>query len=87
MKNLTIITATVAAAWLWTGSAVAMPVEQDWYDEKGVTEDGRLDIREIDDSSSDMEMRLSRQVMVLQRQIDVLRREIGRLNAEVESLK
>ncbi|MFP6759825.1 MAG: hypothetical protein VCC99_16660 [Alphaproteobacteria bacterium] len=64
-----------------------MPVEQDWYEERGVTEDGRLDIQEVDDLSTPMEVRLSRQVMVLQTQIDVLRREIGRLSAEVDRLK
>jgi hypothetical protein len=64
-----------------------MPVEQDWYDERGVTEDGRLDIQDVDDQSTPMEVRLSRQVMVLQTQIDVLRREIDRLSAEVDRLK
>jgi hypothetical protein len=64
-----------------------MPVEQDWYEERGVTEDGRLDIQEVDDLSTPMEVRLSRQVMVLQTQIDMLRREIGRLSAEVDRLK
>ena len=63
-----------------------MPVEQDWYEERGVTEDGRLDIQEVDDLSTPMEVRLSRQVMVLQTQIDMLRREIGRLSAEVDRL-
>jgi lactam utilization protein B len=87
MKNLHILAVLMAAAWLWAGAAMAMPVEQDWYEEEGVTDDGRLDIREVQDTSTDMELRLSRQVMVLQRQIDVLRREIGRLSAEVESLK
>ena len=87
MKNFNIFAALVAAAWLWAGATAAMPVEQDWYEEEGVTDDGRLEIREVEDSSTDMEMRLSRQVMVLQRQIDILKRELGRLNAEVQALK
>ena len=87
MQQTKVIVTLIAAAALSIGAAAAMPVEQDWYEERGVTEDGRLDIQEVDDLSTPMEVRLSRQVMVLQTQIDMLRREIGRLSAEVDRLK
>jgi hypothetical protein len=87
MQRTNVILTLIAAAALSIGGAMAMPVEQDWYDERGMTEDGRLDIRDVDDQSTAMEVPLSRQVMVLQTQIDVLRRKIDRLSAEVDSLK
>ena len=87
MQRTKVIVTLIAAAALSIGAAAAMPVEQDWYEERGVTEDGRLDIQDVDDQSTAMEVRLTRQVMVLQTQIDVLRREIDRLSAEVDRLK
>ncbi len=66
---------------LAAGAATAMPIEQDYYAAPGVTEDGRLDIKEVDDNSSEMEMRLSQQLMVLQRQILDLQREIAAIKA------
>lgn len=89
MHRTNMVVALVAAVSLTIAAetAVAMPVDQDWYEERGVTEDGRLDIQEVDDRSTDMEVRLSRQVMVLQRQIDVLRRELARVHAEIQGMK
>lgn len=62
-------------------SATAMPIEQDYYSAPGVTKDGRLDIKEVDDNSTEMEMRLSQQLMVLQRQILDLQRELAAVKA------
>jgi hypothetical protein len=59
----------------------AMPVEQDYYATPGVTADGRLEIREILDNATEMEMRLTNQILVLQDQIDQLREEIEALKA------
>ena len=76
--------ATLGAAvslLLAAGSATAMPIEQDYYAAPGVTEDGKLDIKEVDDNSTEMEMRLSQQLMVLQRQISDLQREVNSLKA------
>ena len=66
---------------LAAGTVTAMPVEQDYYSTPGVTEDGRLDIKEIEDNSTEMEMRLTKQLMVLQQQILDLQREIATIKA------
>lgn len=66
---------------LAAGSATAMPIEQDYYAAPGVTDDGKLDIQEVADDSTEMEMRLSQQLMVLQRQISDMQREINALKA------
>jgi hypothetical protein len=62
-------------------AATAMPIEQDYYAAPGVTKEGRLDIKEVDDNSTEMEMRLSQQLMVLQRQILDLQRELAAVKA------
>jgi len=70
-----------AVGWLAAAAAAsAMPVEQNYYATPGVTAEGRLDIRDIRDDSTEMEMRLSKQLMVLQQQI-------LKLEAEIEALK
>ena len=63
-------------------SAHAMPIETDSYaDIPGVTKDGQLDIREVLDNSTEMDIRLTKQIMLLQRQINQLERKIKKLEA------
>ena len=63
-------------------TASAMPVETDSYtDIPGATEDGQLDIREVLDNSTEMDIRLTKQIMLLQRQINQLQRKIEKLEA------
>ncbi len=66
---------------LAAGGATAMPIEQNYYAAPGVTDDGKLDIQEVADNSTEMEIRLSQQLMVLQQQISDLQREINALKA------
>ncbi len=62
--------------------ASAMPVETGSYtDIPGATEDGQLDIREVLDNSTEMDIRLTKQIMLLQRQINQLERKIKKLEA------
>ncbi|MHA1571787.1 MAG: hypothetical protein ACTSWM_08200, partial [Alphaproteobacteria bacterium] len=73
-----------AAALFCVGAmapASAMPVEQNYYAAPGVTADGRLDIRDVPDNATQMEMHLTQQVLVLQDQIDQLREELEALKA------
>lgn len=85
MTRLNTLAALGASACflLAAGTATAMPIEQDYYAAPGVTEDGRLDIKEVADDSTEMEMRLSQQLMVLQRQILDLQREIAAIKASM----
>ena len=63
-------------------SVSAMPVETGSYtDIPGATEDGQLDIREVLDNSTEMDIRLTKQIMLLQRQINQLQRKIEKLEA------
>ena len=62
-------------------AATAMPIEQDYYATPGVTKEGRLDIKDVPDTATQMEMRLSQQLMVLQRQILDLQRELAAVKA------
>jgi len=73
----------LGAALLWIGASAgqAMPLEHDWLKTPGVTAHGTLDIREVEDDSSEMEMRLSKQIMVLQQQILDLQRDMQALRA------
>jgi hypothetical protein len=68
------------------GSAMAMPIDPETYaDIPGVDSNGRLDIRQVLDSATDMEVRLTRQIMLLQRQINDLQDQIDDLrDGEVE---
>ena len=61
----------------------AMPVETggSYDDIPGATADGQLDIREVLDNSTEMDIRLTKQIMLLQRQINQLQRKIERLEA------
>lgn len=62
--------------------AHAMPVETGNYNEiPGATPDGQLDIREVLDNSTEMDIRLTKQIMLLQRQINQLQRKIEKLEA------
>jgi len=64
------------------GSVPAMPVETGSYtDIPGATADGQLDIREVLDNSTEMDIRLTKQIMLLQRQINLLQRKIKKLEA------
>lgn len=81
---MTRLTTLAASACLLcaASAATAMPIEQDYYSKTpGVTKEGRLDIKDVPDSATQMEMRLSRQLMVLQRQISDLQREIAAIKA------
>jgi len=80
LSTLVALGASVSLA-LAASSATAMPIEQDYYAAPGVTDDGKLDIKEVDDNSTEMEMRLSQQLMVLQRQLLDLQREIATIKA------
>jgi hypothetical protein len=74
--------ATVALC-LAAGVAMAMPVETGSYtDISGVNEQGELDIREVLDNATEMDVRLTKQIMLLQRQINALKAEIEVLRAE-----
>jgi hypothetical protein len=68
------------------GPAMAMPIDPETYsDIPGVDSNGRLDIRQVLDSATDMEVRLTRQIMLLQRQINDLQDQIDDLrDGEVE---
>lgn len=79
----TCVSVALGAALLWIGASAgqAMPIEQDWLKTPGVTAHGTLDIREVDDNSTQMEMRLSKQIMVLQQQIMDLQRDMESLRA------
>lgn len=83
MTRLNTLAALGAAACLalTAGAATAMPIEQDYYAAPGVTDDGKLDIQEVADDSTEMEMRLSQQLMVLQRQISELQAELDAVKA------
>jgi len=63
-------------------SVPAMPVETGPHtDIPGATKDGQLDIREVLDNSTEMDIRLTKQIMLLQRQINQLQRKIKKLEA------
>lgn len=83
MTRLNTLAALGASACLVLAAttATAMPIEQNYYAAPGVTQDGRLDIKEVADNSTEMEMRLSQQLMVLQNQILDLQREIAAMKA------
>ncbi len=82
LNTLAALGATVCLAFV-AGTATAMPIEQDYYSAPGVTSDGRLDIKEVEDNATEMEMRLSQQLMVLQQQILDLQREIAAIKASM----
>jgi len=50
-------------------------------DVPGVTGDGELDIREVLDTSTEMDIRLTKQIMLLQRQINDLKKQIETMQA------
>jgi hypothetical protein len=71
------------ALCLAAGVAMAMPVETGTYAEvSGVNDQGELDIREVLDNATEMDVRLTKQIMLLQRQLNVLKEEIEFLRAE-----
>lgn len=66
-----------ALSMVGIGATQAMPIETDTYtDIPGVNDTGQLDIREVLDNASEMEIRLTRQIMLLQRQINDLQLQI-----------
>jgi secreted protein with Ig-like and vWFA domain len=73
--------AAVALA-LGAGAAPAMPLDSVAPGEvPGANEEGELDIREVLDTSTEMDIRLSKQIMLLQRQINDLKQQIEALQA------
>ena len=61
----------------WVGTTQAMPVQTDAdSDVPGVNEQGRLEIKDVLDSATNMEIRLTKQIMLLQRQINDLQLQI-----------
>lgn len=76
------VTAAALALALGAGAAPAMPLDSvDAHEVPGVTETGELDIREVLDTSTEMDIRLTKQIMLLQRQINDLKRQIEVLQA------
>lgn len=76
-----VVLAAVTAFAVAPGAS-AMPIETDAYtDIPGATKDGQLDIREVLDNSTEMDIRLTKQIMLLQRQINQLQRKIEKLEA------
>lgn len=75
--------AGAALILLLAAAARAMPVEtRDYRDVPGVTADGELDIHDVLDNATEMDVRLTKQIMLLQRQINQLKREIEELEAK-----
>ena len=71
------------AICLFAGTALAMPVDTDPTEQiPGVNDQGELDIHEVLDNSTEMDVRLTKQIMLLQRQINGLKREIEVLRAD-----
>jgi hypothetical protein len=85
-RQIGAIVAGVAACMAMSAAVSAMPIETESYsDIPGATEDGQLDIREVLDNSTEMDIRLTKQIMLLQRQINLLERKIKKLEtAEAE---
>ena len=65
-----------------TGVA-AMPLDQDFHRTHGVTQYGTLEIREVRDDSSEMDVRLTQQIMVLQQQILRMQAEMVAMQAKM----
>jgi hypothetical protein len=65
--------------------ALAMPVESDFEKVAGATAEGTLDINEVLDNASQMDVRLTKQIMLLQKQINDLRAEVDRLRQDAET--
>ena len=65
-----------------TGVA-AMPLEQDFHKAQGVTSQGTLEIREVRDDASEMDIRLTQQIMVLQQQILRMQAEMVAMQAKM----
>ncbi|MDP6954190.1 MAG: hypothetical protein QGF53_15670 [Alphaproteobacteria bacterium] len=84
VKGIGVSGAIAASVLVGSITATAMPIEQDWYEAPGVTEDGTLDIREVDDNASEMDIRLTRQIMVLQQQILQLQKEMAAMRAKMQ---
>ncbi len=71
------------ATCLFAGAVLAMPVDTDPLQQiPGVNDRGELDIREVLDNSTEMDVRLTKQIMLLQRQINPRTREIETLRAD-----
>ncbi len=81
LKTVSRLGLVVPLVTLFAGAGAAMPLEQNYYSAPGVTADGRLDIQEILDNATEMEMRLSQQLLVLQDQIDRLVDEVDAIKA------
>ena len=79
------VAVAVAAAAIAAGATgvAAMPLEQDFHRTHGVTTYGTLDIREVRDDSSEMDVRLTQQIMVLQQQILKLQQEMAAMQAKM----
>ena len=85
MTRIATACVAVVAAAIAAGAtgATAMPVEQDFDRTHGVTSFGVLDIRDVRDDSSEMDIRLTRQIMVLQQQILKLEAEMAAMRAKM----
>lgn len=76
------VTVAALALALVAGAAPAMPLDSvDPREVPGVTKTGELDIREVLDTSTEMDIRLTKQIMLLQRQINDLKLQIEALQA------
>jgi len=69
-----------AALLAVAGVGQAMPVSREGP-VPGVNESGELDIREVLDNATEMDVRLTKQIMLLQRQINDLKGQIKVLEA------
>lgn len=85
MTRIATACAAVVAAAIAAGAtgAAAMPLEQDFHRTHGVTQYGTLEIREVRDDSSEMDVRLTQQIMVLQQQILKMQAEMAAMQAKM----
>ena len=84
MRTLAAGVGALALLAAGASAAGAMPIESGWEENTpGLTAAGTLDIREIKDNATEMEMRLTQQIMVLQQQILKMQAEIAAMRAQM----
>jgi TolA-binding protein len=86
MAMRTLVTGVGALALLAAGASAAgaMPIEPEWQkNTPGLTSQGTLDIREVEDNATEMEMRLTQQIMLLQQQILKMQAEMAAMRAQM----
>jgi TolA-binding protein len=87
MAMRTLVAGVGALALLAAGASAAgaMPLDPEWKkNTAGLTLRGTLDIREIEDNATEMEMRLTKQIMVLQQQILKMQAEMAAMRAQMQ---